>query len=138
MSLLQWYVSRGRINRATFWLHYVLPIVGLGLLALFADLAFVFTDIASLAATTSVGGTSDLGLFSTLVSLLTIVPSISSNVTRLHDRGHSAWWLLWALVPFVGGIVLLVTLCFLPGEPGLNRYSGPPAPARWEPQLASR
>ena len=126
MSLLQWYVSRGRINRSTFWLHYVLPIVGLGLLALFADLAFGFTDTATLAATTSVGGAADLGLFSTVVSLLTIVPSISSNVTRLHDRGHSAWWLLLALIPLVGPILLLVQTGFLRGDAGPNRYGPPP------------
>jgi uncharacterized membrane protein YhaH (DUF805 family) len=27
----------------------------------------------------------------TLVVLATLVPSISSTVTELHDRGHSAW-----------------------------------------------
>ena len=60
-----------------------------------------------------------------LVYLLTAVPSISSSVTRLHDRGHSAWWLLFGLLPLVGAIVLLVQYC-LPGEGGPNPYGPPP------------
>ena len=39
MSLGQWYVSRGRITRRTFWLHYVLPLIALSVLAEVADLA---------------------------------------------------------------------------------------------------
>ncbi|MBC7940458.1 MAG: DUF805 domain-containing protein, partial [Chitinophagaceae bacterium] len=34
---------------------------------------------------------------------------------------RSAWWLLIALVPVVGSVVLLVFLC-LPGTPGRNRF----------------
>ena len=62
---------------------------------------------------------------STAISLLTVVPSISSTVARLHDRGHSAWWLLWFLLPLVGVIVLLVQNGFLRGDGGPNKY-GPP------------
>jgi uncharacterized membrane protein YhaH (DUF805 family) len=47
-------------------------------------------------------------------------------VARLHDRGHSAWWLLWILLPLVGVIVLLVQNGFLRGDGGPNRY-GPSA-----------
>jgi uncharacterized membrane protein YhaH (DUF805 family) len=127
MEFAQWYLRRGRINRSTYWLHYVLPLFAFGLLAYCADLALGFSELSDLTApqdgTVSVW---DLGPFSTLVSLGTLVPSVSSGVTRLHDRGHSAWWMLFAFVPLVGGIVLLVQMGFLRGDGGPNRYGPPP------------
>jgi uncharacterized membrane protein YhaH (DUF805 family) len=129
MSLLQWYVSRGRINRSTWWLQYTLPLLLLSLLGTAADLAFGYIAWTDLMATdASFLTTYDTGPFTTLVAVLTIVPSISSTVTRLHDRGHSAWWLLLALVPFVGVIALLVITGFLRGDGGPNRYGPPTRP----------
>ena len=46
-------------------------------------------------------------------------------MARLHDRGHSAWWLLWYLLPPLGVVVLLVQNGFLRGDGGPNKY-GPP------------
>ena len=40
---------------------------------------------------------------------------------RLHDTDRSGWWYLITLVPFVGGIVLLV-FTLLKGTPGPNRF----------------
>ena len=133
MSLAQWYVSRGRIDRSTWWLRYTLPLVLLSLLSTVTDLAFGYTEWAELASTdASFLSAYDTGPFVTVVGFLTLVPSISSTVTRLHDRGLSAWWLLVALVPIVGVIVLLVMTGFLRGDGGPNRY-GPPPRAPQEP-----
>jgi uncharacterized membrane protein YhaH (DUF805 family) len=129
MTLMQWYVSRGRINRSTWWLHYTLPLLLLSMLATAADLAFgyiVWADVVATSATLM--STYDAGPFTTLVAVLTIVPSISSTVTRLHDRGHSAWWLLLFLVPFVGVIALFVITGLLRGDGGPNRYGPPTRP----------
>lgn len=126
MSFGQWYLRRGRIDRRTYWLHYFLPIVGLSVLALLADLAFGFATLDATATSTSASGALSLGWFSLAVTLLTIVPSISSEVTRLHDRNHSAWWLLFGLIPVVGGILLFVQTGFLRGDGGPNRYGPPP------------
>ena len=63
-----------------------------------------------------------------------LAPSISALVTRLHDRGHSAHWLWFLLLPIAGPIVLLITCGFLAGTPGYNSYGLPegavPAPPR--------
>jgi uncharacterized membrane protein YhaH (DUF805 family) len=126
VSLGQWYVSRGRITRRTFWLHYFLPLLAASVVAGLLDLALGFTDFSS-----SSGGStvyefsSSSGPIGLLVSLASLVPSISSQVTRLHDRDHSAWWLLLLLLPVIGWLVLIVQTGFLPGTPGANRY-GPP------------
>ncbi|MDQ1680802.1 MAG: hypothetical protein QOI42_1661 [Frankiaceae bacterium] len=60
-----------------------------------------------------------------LFSLAVLVPGLAVAVRRLHDSDKSGWFLLLGLIPFVGGIVLLVFMC-LAGTPGPNRY-GPPA-----------
>lgn len=134
MEFVHWYLRRGRINRSTYWQHYVLPLFAFGLLAYCADLALGFSELSDLTATGDQAvSVWELGPFSTLVSLATLVPSISSGVTRLHDRSHSAWWLLFAFVPLVGGIILLVQMGFLRGDGGPNRYGPPPGQPAAEP-----
>ena len=124
----QWYLRRGRITRRTWWLHYTLPITVLSVLAGLADQSFGFGDVASYGGPAPAVEIGTGGPFALLVTLLTVVPTISSTVTRLHDRSHSAWWLAWGFLPVAGVVVLLVQNGFLPGDGGPNRY-GPPAPA---------
>jgi uncharacterized membrane protein YhaH (DUF805 family) len=106
-----------------------LPLCGLALLAAFADPALGYDPFALEPPQGDTFFDATGGPLSALLSVLTLVPSISSMVARLHDRGHSAWWLLWYLVPIVGWIVLVVDTGFLRGH-GHNRY-GPEVPAGW-------
>lgn len=53
--------------------------------------------------------------------LATLLPSLALMCRRLHDTGKSGLWILIGLVPFVGGIVLLV-LCAQETEPYVNEY----------------
>jgi uncharacterized membrane protein YhaH (DUF805 family) len=124
MSFGEWYARTGRISRRTYWLHYTLPIAALGILAGLADGALGWPGLTSSPPPETLVEAFG-GPLSTAVFALTLIPSFSASVTRLHDRGHSAWWLLWALVPLVGAIVLFVTICCLRGDGGPNRY-GPP------------
>ncbi|MGW3650449.1 DUF805 domain-containing protein [Streptomyces sp. NPDC000878] len=64
-------------------------------------------------------------ILSTLYTLAVLVPGLAITVRRLHDTGRSGWWLLFALVPLVGGITLLVFVC-LDGEAGENKYGHNP------------
>ena len=43
-----------------------------------------------------------------IVYCVGIVPSLSLLVRRLHDGGHSAWALLWNLLPYVGGLIIFI------------------------------
>ena len=98
----QYASARGRASRAEYW-WWVL-----------------FNGIVQLLL-----GESLLGV---LAVFALIVPSIAVLVRRLHDLDRSAWFLLVALIPAVGLIVLVVMLA-LPGTAGSNRYGPPRAPA---------
>jgi uncharacterized membrane protein YhaH (DUF805 family) len=54
-------------------------------------------------------------------ALAVLVPSIAVGIRRLHDTDRSGWWLLIALVPFVGVIVLIVFLA-TDSTRGTNQY----------------
>ena len=56
-----------------------------------------------------------------LYALALIVPSIAVTIRRLHDTDKSGWWILIALVPFVGGIILLVFMC-IDSTRGANQW----------------
>jgi uncharacterized membrane protein YhaH (DUF805 family) len=123
VTVWEWYVRRGRIDRRTWWLQYALPLAVLSVLALLADLALGNSDLQELAA-----GRSDYGPIVLAVGLLTLPASISGSATRLHDRGLPAWLLLIALVPLFGQVALLVLTGFVRGDAKPNRYGPPPGP----------
>jgi uncharacterized membrane protein YhaH (DUF805 family) len=58
-------------------------------------------------------------LFGGLLALVAV------KVRRLHDQEKSGWNLLWALLPLLGGFVVLVLL-LMPGEDFANRYGPDP------------
>jgi uncharacterized membrane protein YhaH (DUF805 family) len=64
------------------------------------------------------------GLYAIFI-LAVIVPSIAVAFRRLHDTDRSAWWLLIAFIPFIGGLVLLV-FYVLPGTTGPNKFGPDP------------
>lgn len=116
--LTQYTGFSGRARRSEYW-YFLL-------------FSFLVSTVASMidAALHSVV----LGL---LVTLGLILPSLAVGVRRLHDIGRSGWWLLIALIPLVGAIVLIVFAC-TDSQPGPNRF-GPPvkggvAPHEWSQQ----
>jgi uncharacterized membrane protein YhaH (DUF805 family) len=128
MSFSEWYVRRGRITRRTWWTQYALPILALSVLASAADTALGYPGLSTGATDPSSVYTWTGGPLSTVIALFTLAPSISSSVARLHDRGHSAWWLLWFLLPGIGWLVLLILNGFLAGSGAPNKYGPAPLP----------
>ena len=75
-------------------------------------------------------------IISTLFSLAILCPSLAVAVRRLHDTDRSGWWLLLALIPFLGWAVLLY-FAVLDGTPGDNRFgSNPKGAASTAPSAA--
>ena len=60
-----------------------------------------------------------------LYALAVFLPGLAVSVRRLHDIGKSGWWLLIALIPIVGAIMLIIW-DVREGERGDNRFGPDP------------
>ena len=99
---------RGRAPRSEYWwfvLFYMLVYLAVALVGVVSD---------TLA-----------GIVQFVVWLGLLVPSIAVAVRRLHDTDRSGWWLLIALIPVIGTIVLIV-FTVQRGTPGDNRFGPDP------------
>jgi uncharacterized membrane protein YhaH (DUF805 family) len=74
-----------------------------------------------------VGGVnSDLSnIITAIVSLALFLPGLAMSVRRLHDTDRSGWFVLLALIPLVGFIILLV-FYVQEGTPGDNKFGANP------------
>jgi uncharacterized membrane protein YhaH (DUF805 family)/cold shock CspA family protein len=117
---------RGRARRKEYWGF-----------ALFGILAFAGLSLAGLALDGALGNMESdapyvtmllLGLF----VLAMIIPSISVTVRRIHDLGLSGWFYLLVLLPYVGGLILLV-FSLIPTQTRENRWGPVPAGIRIPP-----
>jgi uncharacterized membrane protein YhaH (DUF805 family) len=61
----------------------------------------------------------------TIFGLAVLLPGLAVAIRRLHDLDRSGWWVLLALIPLVGAIVLLVWFCSR-GTEGQNRFGPDP------------
>ncbi len=64
-------------------------------------------------------------LLAVVYGLATLLPVLGVAIRRLHDTNKSGWWIVVDLVPFVGGIILIVLLA-IAGTPGPNRFGPQP------------
>ena len=100
-----------------------------GLLTGFLPCGLVYAMLALAASSSSLWhGAATMGLF----GLGVLLPMISVQVRRLHDRDLSGWWYLAAIVagmiPFVGFLatIALFVMNVLKGTPGPNRFGRDP------------
>jgi uncharacterized membrane protein YhaH (DUF805 family) len=134
-SLAAWFLPTGRIRRSEWWLRYVLVVLLLGVVASAVDAHWFPDAYPRFEDRAGVADLADVlwffpdrgGPLTSLVALVLTVPNIAATVTRLHDRDHSAWWLLWGLFPALGWLILFITVGLLGTQPHPNRY-GPPPP----------
>lgn len=113
----------GRARAAEYWLFYL----ALAIVNVVIFVALLLPALITMDPVTQEPGV--LGMVgSTLLAIVmlgTLVPLLAAAARRLHDTGRSGWFYLLCLVPFVGGIILIVLLA-LPGEPGPNRFGPDP------------
>jgi uncharacterized membrane protein YhaH (DUF805 family) len=118
-DLKRWLSFEGRIPRQTFWLQYFCVIIGIAIavqVVIAVIAAIDFTGIIALL----------VSLVGLVIGLALIWPALAGYAKRLHDRDMSAWWILLALVPMVGGLALLIICGFLKGTNGANRFGPDP------------
>lgn len=65
-----------------------------------------------------------IGVYALYV-LAMLIPSLAVTVRRLHDIDKSGWFILISLIPFIGGLILLV-MTILPGTVGHNSFGPDP------------
>lgn len=70
-------------------------------------------------------GVTGIPIFTLIVTLGLLIPSIAAGVRRLHDLDKSGWWLLISLVPIVGFFLLLYWFVQR-GTEGDNRFGPDP------------
>ncbi|POB12341.1 DUF805 domain-containing protein [Sulfobacillus sp. hq2] len=108
---MQWYLGvwrnylgfDGRASRTEYWMFELFNVLAVIVLYLLASLAH------------------ELVILTWVYGLAVLLPSLAVQIRRLHDTGHSGWWLLMSLIPLVGAIVLLVFFV-LPSDLGSNRF----------------
>jgi uncharacterized membrane protein YhaH (DUF805 family) len=112
---------QGRSRRMEYWMFTLgVVIVEVVLFALFAALgAFRTSD-----------GTPPAMFWPMMIifgifGLAIIVPALAVQVRRFHDQDKSGWFVLLGLIPYVGGLIVLVFMC-LPGTSGSNRFGADP------------
>lgn len=108
--LKKYTVFSGRAHRQEYWMFILFNII--------ISLAIAFVEqIAGIP-----------GIFSVLYTLAVLLPSIAVGIRRLHDTDRSGWWLLIALVPILGALVLLVFFV-QDSKAGSNEYGPNPKTA---------
>jgi uncharacterized membrane protein YhaH (DUF805 family) len=120
---------RGRSRRKEFWMFVLFQIivytVGLmleGLLGFGTSTSSVTSDgTADFAASYYYNG----GPVFWIIWLALLIPGLAVTVRRFHDQDRTGWMVLLGLIPFVGGIILIVFMC-LEGTRGSNRYGMDP------------
>lgn len=120
--LRKYAVFTGRARRMEYWMfHLVNAVVSLVFVAGLLLSMLLFNP-----ATERIGKTVALSLLLVfcVYALIMLVPSLAVSVRRLHDVNFSGLWLLIALVP-MGGTVLLV-FHVLDSTPGPNQYGPNP------------
>jgi uncharacterized membrane protein YhaH (DUF805 family) len=110
----------GRARRSEYWLF---------------TLFIIIVEVVYLVLVGATGGLGNSGQMSGVAMALTgiygifilgiLIPSIAVGFRRLHDTDRSAWWLLIAFIPLIGGLALLV-FYILPGTTGPNRFGPDP------------
>ncbi len=104
----------GRARRKEYWSFFLVNVL--------VTIVIILIDLAL--GTYSIGE-ERLGLLGTIYSIILIVPSIAITVRRLHDTSRSGWWILIALIPVLGALVLLY-FTLLDSTPGSNEYGPNP------------
>ncbi|WP_158865240.1 DUF805 domain-containing protein [Leifsonia sp. AG29] len=117
----------GRASRSEYWWWYLVTIVVVVVLEVLS------VTLGSAGGTVNADGTSTPGPLFWLPALLivvwglgTIVPHLALTWRRLHDANLAGPFFFLGLIPFVGGIIVLV-LVLLPSKPEGARFDRPRA-----------
>ena len=112
---MNWYIQvltkyaefNGRARRSEYWYFVLINIL--------VSIGIYIMD--------AVIGT--FGVLGLLYSLAILIPGLAVSVRRLHDTGRSGWNLLFALIPLIGAVILLIFF-FQDSTDSENEYGANP------------
>ena len=118
-AVMDWYLMvwkkyaqfEGRSRRKEYWMFVLFNLLVVLVLAALGAVGLAINE--------DYGGVLFIPLGIYLLAVF--LPGLAVQVRRLHDTGRSGWWWFICLVPFVGGLILLI-FCVLDSEPGTNQY----------------
>ena len=113
IALKKYAVFSGRSRRKEYWYFYLFYILFIFVLT-FIDIMIGTYDAVA-----------EIGLIGGVFVLSMLIPLLAASVRRLHDTDRSGWWLLIALIPLIGAIVILV-FTLQDSKPGENQYGSNP------------
>lgn len=106
LVLQHWNDLNGRARRREYWCFRLAVFIG--------EIIFVSIDY-----------TLGTGFLTLLFVVVTLIPSLTVLVRRLHDVGLSGWFVLARLLPVLGELLLLY-FTVKDSQPGANRYGPNP------------
>jgi uncharacterized membrane protein YhaH (DUF805 family) len=116
-------VFSGRARRKEYWYWYLFNFI----VSIFIAVVSVVINLPN--GTETDNGLGWFGLFINLVAIVyslgIFIPNLAVTVRRLHDTNRSGWWYFISMVPFIGGIILLIYL-IEDSSPGDNQYGPNP------------
>lgn len=123
MPLRRYADFQGRSRRKEYWMFFLLLIV---VYSVFMVPLMLSGAAASMAGQQTPGPLFFVGFgLIVILALALFIPSIAVQVRRFHDQNRSGWMVLIGLIPYVGGLILLVFMC-LEGTRGPNRFGPDP------------
>jgi uncharacterized membrane protein YhaH (DUF805 family) len=99
----------GRAGRAEFWWYYLANIIAVFVLGALAQAVDVFW------------------ILYIVYAVAVIVPTLAVAIRRLHDTDKSGWFVLLAIIPLIGTIILIVFYA-TDGTKGPNRHGAATEP----------
>ena len=119
-------VFKGRVNRSEYWFFILYWAIGYFLvIAIENSMGLNNIDFSNYLFSKYVPlfqYSKKVGLLTLLYRPITILPSLSIAVRRLHDRNISGWWSLLFITPL--GLLLLIPL-IRKGNEKINKYGSP-------------
>ncbi|MEA9986846.1 DUF805 domain-containing protein [Subtercola sp. RTI3] len=111
----------GRASRAEYWWWALVAAV----IGIVGEILLVATGAGMVNSDGTVNSISPgyviVAIVFSLYGLATIIPTLALIVRRLHDGNYAGWFIFLGLIPFVGGIILLVFV-LLPPKPEGARF----------------
>jgi uncharacterized membrane protein YhaH (DUF805 family) len=110
------YSFKGRIKRSEWWLWMIATYVFHGIVVI----GIIILAYESGPSINNRGLVFVLILIPVLIHVLWV--GIAIYVKRFHDLGHSGWMVCLGLIPYIGGLILLIMCGIIDGNPGPNKF----------------